>query len=166
MTTRRSLVALALTCLVAVGTVAPASVAAARDVPSTRGSSSIEPRDDYFPKLGNGGYDVQHYDVAISTDKKMQSIDGTVTITAKATQALSRFDLDLEGLDVKRVEVDGSPVRFDRKGAELRIRPKKTLADGDAFRVVVKYDGEPTRGQIESVGLTNGWLDLDHSVVT
>ena len=53
--------------------------------------------DRLFPTLGNGGYDVQHYDLALryATGAPSQPIDGTVTILAKATQDLSRFDLNL-----------------------------------------------------------------------
>ncbi len=47
--------------------------------------------DRLFPNLGNGGYDVQHYDLDLryATSAPTQGIDGTVTILAKATQDLS-----------------------------------------------------------------------------
>ena len=59
-------------------------------------------RDRLFPNLGNGGYDVQHYDLDLryATSAPTQGIDGTVTILAKATQDLSRFDLDFAGQSV------------------------------------------------------------------
>lgn len=55
--------------------------------------------DSLFPTLGNGGYDVDHYtlDLVYATSDPMQPIDGTVTITARATQSLSSFDLDFAG---------------------------------------------------------------------
>src|SRR5258708_1974481 len=48
--------------------------------------------DRLFPTLGNGGYDVQHYDLDLryATPAPSQSMDGTVTILARATQSLSR----------------------------------------------------------------------------
>ena len=58
---------------------------------------------DYLdPTLGNGGYDVQHYDLDLryATSAPSQPIDGTVTILARATQSLSRFDLDFAGQSV------------------------------------------------------------------
>ena len=43
------------------------------------------------PGLGNGGYDVLHYDLDLryATRAPSQSVDGTVTILAQATQSLS-----------------------------------------------------------------------------
>src|ERR1700754_3310176 len=79
--------------------------------------------DRLFPKLGNGGYDVRHYDLALTyaTAAPSQGIDGTVTITANATQALSRFDLDFAGDSVGSVSVDDKPAQFSRSGQELII---------------------------------------------
>ena len=47
--------------------------------------------DTYYPTYGNGGYDVAHYDLDLryATSAPSQPIDGTVTIAARATQALS-----------------------------------------------------------------------------
>jgi aminopeptidase N len=97
--------------------------------------------DRLFPKLGNGGYDVQHYDVALNyaTAAPAQGIDGTVTISAKATQALSRFDLDFAGDGLGSVSVDGRPAKFSRSGQELVITPGAPLPKGKAFTVTVAH---------------------------
>ena len=60
--------------------------------------------DRLFPRSGNGGYDVQHYDLDLryATGAPSQPIDGTVTILARATQDLSRFDLDFAGQQRRR----------------------------------------------------------------
>src|SRR6476661_9949936 len=65
--------------------------------------------DRLFPTLGNGGYDVQHYDLDLryATSAPSQGIDGTVTILATATQSLSRFNLDFAGDSVGGVTVNG-----------------------------------------------------------
>ena len=61
------------------------------------------------PLLGNGGYDVLHYDLDLryATSAPSQPVDGTVTMFARATQALSRFNLDFAGAIVGSVSVDG-----------------------------------------------------------
>src|SRR5262245_59954278 len=61
--------------------------------------------DSLFPTLGNGGYDVLHYDLALryETADPAQPLDGTVSIVAQATQALSQFDLDFGGDDLADV---------------------------------------------------------------
>ena len=62
--------------------------------------------DPYFPLDGNGGYDVTHYDLAFRFDPATGKIDSVATISAVATQDLSSFDLDLNGLDVRSITVD------------------------------------------------------------
>src|SRR4029450_6673041 len=53
--------------------------------------------DPYFPLAGNGGYDVTNYSLVLDYSPATRQLDGTATITATATQNLSRFDLDLRG---------------------------------------------------------------------
>src|SRR3954447_17180306 len=97
--------------------------------------------DRLFPTLGNGGYDVQHYDVDLryATSAPTQSMDGTVTILARATQALSRFDLDFAGKSVGSVAVNGEPAKLRRDGEELVITPRRAIADGALFAVTVAH---------------------------
>ena len=99
--------------------------------------------DPYFPANGNGGYDVADYDLAVRYDPLPGMLVGTATIAARATQDLSRFNLDLVGLTVRDVTVDGAAARFARSGQELQITPARGLAKGRDFRVVVRYDGIP-----------------------
>jgi aminopeptidase N len=99
--------------------------------------------DPYFPLEGNGGYDVGHYDLALSYDPAQRTLTGTAQITATATQNLSRFDLDLSGMTVHDVTVNNVAAAWNRSGQELRITPKKGLPKGRAFTVAVRYDGSP-----------------------
>ncbi|MEO5746270.1 MAG: M1 family aminopeptidase [Terracoccus sp.] len=99
--------------------------------------------DPYVGNLGNGGYDVSHYDLTVRYNPANDRLWGTTTITARATQNLSRFDLDLRGLTVRAVIVDGRPVKWDRKADELRVTPKAGLRKGKTFITVVVYDGVP-----------------------
>src|ERR1700750_336473 len=64
--------------------------------------------DPYFPTYGNGGYDVSGYDINVRYDPSAKTLRGTATITATATQDLSRFDLDLAHLAASKVTVDGT----------------------------------------------------------
>ena len=67
--------------------------------------------DTYYPGIGNGGYDVTHYDLNLKYDPATKWLDGKATITAAATQHLCRFNLDLRGLTVSSVKVNGPPRR-------------------------------------------------------
>ncbi|WP_396449047.1 M1 family metallopeptidase [Actinomadura sp.] len=99
--------------------------------------------DPYFPLEGNGGYDVRHYSLDLGYDPDYDQLDGTVTITARATQNLSRFDLDLSGMDVEKVWVNRHRAAYKRQGQELIITPRHGLRKGSVFRAVVKYGGVP-----------------------
>src|SRR2546423_10712205 len=80
--------------------------------------------DPFFPLAGNGGYDVSHYSLRLDYDVATHHLGGSATISATATQNLSRFDLDLRGFDVSRVTVDGRAASFRRDGQELVITPR------------------------------------------
>jgi aminopeptidase N len=98
--------------------------------------------DPYFPLEGNGGFDVRHYDLSFTYDPATDRLDAVNKIRAVASEPLSRFDLDLQQLEVTDVTVNDKPATFTRDGQELQITPKKTLAKG-RFDVSVTYGGVP-----------------------
>src|SRR4051794_6732574 len=51
--------------------------------------------DTWYPGIGNGGYDVAHYDLNLKCDIVSHHLDGKATILAAAKENLCRFDLDL-----------------------------------------------------------------------
>jgi aminopeptidase N len=132
----RALLAAATVACFAVG--APAASAQTTYAPGAQGIG-----DPYFPLEGNGGYDVQHYDLSFSYDPATDRLDGLNKITATATQNLSRFDLDFQQLTVKSVDVNDSEATFTRDGQELIITPKQGIPNGSTFTVNVRYGGVP-----------------------
>ena len=117
-------------------------------LPSIAGARASEPGatgigDEYFPFDGNGGYDVGHYGLSISYDPRTDALLGVALIDATATKNLSAFNLDLDGLHVRAVRVDGRPARWSRARGELTISPRDGLRRGREFRTVIRYDGEP-----------------------
>ena len=99
--------------------------------------------DPYYPLDGNGGYDVSHYGLVIDYEPGANTLAGVATISAVATQGLSRFNLDLDGFTVRSVTVDGSGAEWTRNGGELVVTPDKGIKDGKGFTVRVVYDGVP-----------------------
>ncbi|MFJ8008105.1 M1 family metallopeptidase [Streptomyces fagopyri] len=115
--------------------------------------------DPYFPQLGNGGFDARHYDLDVAYNPDTDRLDGRTTLTARATQNLSSFDLDLQKLEVTKVEVNGRRADFTRAGDEIRITPRGTLSKGRTFTVTVTYGGVPEalNGPIV-FGSDYGWM--------
>ena len=99
--------------------------------------------DPYYPLDGNGGYDVRHYDLDVAYDPDTDVLTGKATISARATQNLSRFNLDFDGLTVRSITVDGRSADWLRDGDELTVRPRRGIPEGARFTTVVKYDGSP-----------------------
>jgi len=99
--------------------------------------------DPYFPLAGNGGYDVERYVLDVKYDPATDFLSGKVTIKAKATQNLSQFNLDFDGLNVRSIKVNGDSAEWRRDGGELIIRPDEGLRANKKFTVVVRYDGVP-----------------------
>ena len=99
--------------------------------------------DPYYPFDGNGGYDVQDYRLDIAYDPATDVLTGTATIRARATQALSTFNLDLHGLEVRKASVNGGPATARRSGDELTITPAAPLALNSEFAAVIRYGGVP-----------------------
>jgi Peptidase family M1 domain/Peptidase M1 N-terminal domain len=102
--------------------------------------------DPYFPLDGNGGYDVQHYRLEVTYDPATDVLTGKATITARATQDLSSFNLDFEGLTVRSITVDSRAATWTRDGGELTVTPRRGLVSDREFTTVVRYDGVPVEG--------------------
>ncbi|MFI5935649.1 M1 family metallopeptidase [Actinoplanes sp. NPDC051494] len=99
--------------------------------------------DPYFPALGNGGYDIAGYDLKLGYDPRSGRLDGVATITATATQPLSRLSLDLHRLTVEKVTVDGRDAGSSTAAGKLAITPPAAVAQGSRFTVAVRYGGVP-----------------------
>jgi aminopeptidase N len=110
--------------------------------------------DSYFPSYGNSGYDVSNYDLKIAYDPPSDKLTGVATITATATDVLSRFHLDLHGLSVESITVDSAKATFTRSDDELIITPAKAIMDDQKFVTVVSYDGVPKPFRDPSLGVT------------
>jgi len=137
------------------------ATAADPNVAAKAGATGIG--DPYFPQDGNGGIDVLHYDIHDSYSFGSGRLSGKTRLDVRATQDLSRFNLDFL-LTVRSVTVDGKRARFQQTGDhELRIKPKVPIANGQQFRVSVRYAGVPAN---ESSGGESNWLASDSEVVS
>jgi aminopeptidase N len=141
--------------------------------------------DSYFPYSGNGGFDVQHYDLDLKYTPPEAApaplvgrLDGRATITLTATQNLDQFNLDLRGMDVRALTVNGQRARemappagdADVRGAaywqvqddtariwELTIHPGQGIRKGQRVTVIVEYGG-PTGRPTDIEDALYGWV--------
>lgn len=121
-------------------------------------------RDPYFPRAGNGGYQVEHYDLDLLYDPADGQLHATAVITARAEQGLSSFNLDFSGLKVESVDVQGAGARYNRTGNELTVRPAKDLKKGEVFRTEIDYGGRP-KPVVDPDGSKEGWIAVPDGAV-
>jgi aminopeptidase N len=124
-----------------------AAPAAAQFTPGAAGGG-----DPFYPSAGNGGYDVKNYAVKLNYEPQNEQLAGDVTISARATQDLSRFNLDFRGFKISSLTVNGAAASFARKDQELTVTPASGLRRNRDFTVRVVYAGH-----------ANYVLDPDHS---
>ena len=108
--------------------------------------------DPYFPTYGNGGYDVAGYDLKLRYDPGTDVLSGSATITATATQDLSRLNFDLSRLTASAVTVDGRAATYRAAGDELVVTPPAGILHDQRFTVVVRYAGKPGTLGNETLG--------------
>ncbi len=120
--------------------------------------------DPYFPLDGNGGYDVLSYDLAVRYNPANDVLVGAATIRANATQDLSRFNLDLDGMSVRSITVGGVPAQWSRDGGELIITPAAGIPQDVGFATVVRYDGVPDTLGSPLLGIS-GFMHTDDGAV-
>src|SRR4051812_41336209 len=136
-----------------------ASGAAAADF--SPGSSGLG--DPMFPNAGNGGYDVQNYNLTLDYTPSGNQLVATAVVSATATQGLSTFDLDFrwDPKYISRVLVNGRAASFARLGEqELVIQPKSGIAAGSKFTVSVDYAGQPLVVTDPDASI-EGWVPTD-----
>ncbi|MBX7215298.1 MAG: hypothetical protein K1X39_14925, partial [Thermoflexales bacterium] len=121
-----------------------ASPPAPRPTPISAPAGAPGLGDPFFPGLGNGGYDALDYTIALTVDVATNTINGTTTMLARATQLLGEFNLDLSGLNVDGATVNDTPVAVDRLGSELTLILARPLENGSLFTTTVTYRGSPT----------------------
>lgn len=100
--------------------------------------------DPYTPKLGNTGYDVTHYDLALRFDLDANTLDGIATLDITNTlDQMSGFSLDFSELHASGVTFNGAPVQFSQDDAaqKLNVRLARPLQAAEKFKLAITYGG-------------------------
>ncbi len=122
-----------------------------------------EVADDYFPGHGDTTYEVEHYDLVLEYKVDTNHLSGRATIRCVMAQPTDRICLDLHGLRVTKVTVDGvRPHRYQHRGSRLQIH-RPGLVVGQDLVVVVAYHGHPTTVPGDDGGA--GWEELTDGAI-
>ena len=123
--------------------------------------------DPYYAQLGNAGYDVSHYTIALSIDPITNAISGTTTVEAKATQPLNSLNLDFQGLTIDTLQVNAAPATFSVQDHELTFVPPQALANGHAFSIRVTYHGhpQPVKNVASILFSPKGWFHSEKGAI-
>ncbi|MGY4856984.1 M1 family metallopeptidase [Cryobacterium sp. AP23] len=173
------------TAAISTAAVSTAAVSTAAQGSSGKGGPRYTPGapgsgDAYFPYAGNGGYDVQNYDLALRYEPPADpavltgQLTGVATITLRATQDLESLNFDLRGLTVTSVRVDGKAAAHGKtKGSnnaewsqtqddanriwELTVSPRPKLKAGQKTTIVIEYGGTTGR-PVDTTEALYGWV--------
>jgi aminopeptidase N len=119
-------------------------------------SAQSASRGEYRP-----GFDVLDYDLTLELPDSGRAIRGVAVITVRRTTAGPRaagtdtLTLDLVGLPVASVAVNGRAVSFARTPEEIRV--PLPSGDRDTLRVAVNYSGEVRDGLVIRADARGRW---------
>ena len=120
--------------------------------------------DPYTPHSGDRRWSSRHHDLHLDYRVATNRLDATATLTAVANEPLDKVVLDLHGLSVDRVDVDG--VRAEKVAVgthKTTVTPATPIAAGAEFAVHVRYRGAPR--PLRSPWGTLGWEELTDGVI-
>jgi len=120
--------------------------------------------DRYDPHSGNGGYTVLHYDLALDYRINTNRLAAVAVLSLQSTQRLAKFSLDLAGLTVTTVLVDGTrAARYSQPAGKLVITPARPVDADTGFTVTIRYNGSPSPRS--STWGDVGWEELSDGVL-
>ncbi|HEV7148252.1 MAG TPA: M1 family metallopeptidase [Pedococcus sp.] len=120
--------------------------------------------DSYVPRHGDLSFDALHYDVVLDYRVDGNHLSATTVVSAVAVESLDRVELDLHGLAVTKVLVDGArPARYIHRAGRLGIRLTAPVQPGQTFSILVAYQGTPTT--IHGPQGEAGWEELHDGVI-
>ncbi|MEW1955418.1 M1 family metallopeptidase [Terrabacter sp. NPDC080008] len=127
-------------------------------VPADASPTAAQVLDPYTPERGDSRYRVEHYDLDLDYRVSSNRLGGRATLTVRALVRTDILRLDLVGLRVGKVAVDGSPAKWRHRGDALTVRLPRPLEVDETAEVVVAYAGTP--GPTRTRWGTLGWEEL------
>jgi len=102
------------------------------------------PAGPYFPRRGNDGYVVEHYELTLDYHVGTNRLSAVAVVTAWATSRLTSLTLDFADLRVDRVILqDGRRLRFEHRKEKLKVVLPAPVAAGEQVVLEIVYRGAP-----------------------
>jgi aminopeptidase N len=121
----------------------------AQEGPPTDEPPPIEAGRPAPPDRYDGAWDVLHYDVELGLGESEAWIAGRAALRVRAARGgAGEIGLDLTGLAVDSVTVDGAAVEWEHASGRLVVALPEPLPQGGEARVEVRYRGVPDDGLI------------------
>ena len=120
--------------------------------------------DPYTPHSGDRRWSAEHYELRLDYRVATNRLDGTATITARALEPLDKVVIDLHGLTVDRVDVDGRRAKkVSTATHKVTVTPAEPIAADTVFSVHLRYRGTPH--PVRSAWGQLGWEELSDGVI-
>jgi len=122
------------------------------------------PEDPYLPGRVEGGIAVDRYELELDYRVATNRLAGRAVVHARATRAGDRISLDLQGLRVSQVLIDGArPERWAHRAGRIVVWLRREVPVGTPLLVEVRYSGQPgpARGPWGEVG----WEELEDGLI-
>jgi len=115
--------------------------------------------DSYLPGHGDVSFDVKHYDLELTYKVEGNHLEGRARVSCRARTELHELELDLHGLKVAKVTLDGRRVKYRQRRNRLHVHLDEAMSEGTTFEVGVSYGGHPGQERNRHLG-TAGWEEL------
>lgn len=121
--------------------------------------------DEYLPGHGDPVYAVEHYDLELSYAVEGNRLSGDARLRVRVVEATDRLVLDLVGLKVEKVRIDGARLtKHHHRSERLVLNLADTVEAGTELTVAVRYTGNP-RPVVDKHHGDAGWEELSDGVI-
>jgi aminopeptidase len=130
----------------------------------SRGPAGRPGPDPYLPDHGDASYDVEHYDLELDYRVASNHLDGRAQLDVVTRAPLDRLTLDLSGLEVGKVTVDGRrPAKYALRSGRLVVQLAEAARPGQRIALSIRYGGQP--GPLRSAWGDVGWEELSEGAI-
>ncbi|NKE10968.1 M1 family metallopeptidase, partial [Kocuria subflava] len=113
--------------------------------------------DPYLRGHGDTRYPVSHYDLKLTYKVAANRLEEKAQLYVEIAEATNRIDVDLHGLRVSKVFLDGRPAKYRHRGQRVSVDVGDRVP-GNRFLLEFRVSGKP--GPVPGVHGTAGWEEL------